>query len=181
MLLRKKDQLDNRLNTYQIKNYKLISDEQYCYIVNVNNNVFLNNKKLKSIDIKFNEIKGNFDCSYNELNSLKGCPEIICGDFFCFNNKLTSLEFCPKRVEGIFCSSNNSLIIEGLKYLPKEVKYKYIELFKNEKLGCLQKISNFDDLKKNLKEIIKIKEEKEHLLNSINKEILKKNRLINKI
>ena len=45
--------------------------------MNVNKSVFLNNKKLTSIDIKFNQINGSFNCSNNNLETLEGCPKIV--------------------------------------------------------------------------------------------------------
>jgi hypothetical protein len=31
------------------------------------------------------EINGSFNCSYNQLISLEGCPEFVGGDFRCYN------------------------------------------------------------------------------------------------
>ena len=46
---------------------------------------------------------GNFNCSFNNLTSLEGAPEIVGGNFDCaFNKKLKSLEGCPKEVGGDF-------------------------------------------------------------------------------
>ena len=36
MLLRKKEEIEDWLNEYKIKNYKLIENEEYGYIVNIN-------------------------------------------------------------------------------------------------------------------------------------------------
>ena len=54
-------------------------------------------------------VNGNFDCSYNQLESLKGCPEIVYGDFVCSGNKLTSLKGNLKEVKGIFYCNNNEI------------------------------------------------------------------------
>ena len=123
MLLRNKIEVENWLNQYGITNYELILDEKYGYVVNVNDLVFLYNKNLVSIDIKFNEVKGYFNCSDNNLNSLKGCPEIVKGSFFCDNNKLTSLKYSPKFIKGNFYCENNKLI--SLEGGPKEVDSYY--------------------------------------------------------
>ena len=61
-------------------------------------------KLIQKVKIKFNKIKGYFNCSWNNLKTLKtleGCPEIIEGDFYC---------------------EKNNLNIEELKYLPKLYK-----------------------------------------------------------
>ena len=95
------------LKKYNIKDYELIEDEENSYIVNVNGNVCLIDSNLKSINIQFNEVSGYFDCSYNQLKSLKGCPKVV-KDFYCNYNKLTSLEFSPEIVNGNFnCGKNN--------------------------------------------------------------------------
>ena len=50
-----------------------------------------------------------FDCSYNELTTLKGCPKIV-GDFFdCSHNQLTSLKHGPVEVGGSYFAHNNKL------------------------------------------------------------------------
>lgn len=59
------------------------------------------------IYIQFNRIEGNFNCSYNHLTSLRGCPEYVSGFFTCADNKLESLEYCPKIVGGDICYYNN--------------------------------------------------------------------------
>lgn len=57
---------------------------------------------MKSIDVKFNKIEGDFFCGFNKLESLKGCPEIVNGNFSCNNNNLKSLKFSPKISEWRF-------------------------------------------------------------------------------
>jgi len=37
------------------------------------------------------DVKGDFDCSGNQLISLLGCPAFIMGDFSCAGNQLTLL------------------------------------------------------------------------------------------
>ena len=208
MLLRKKEEIEAWLNQYQIKNYELIEDQEYGYIVNVNGGVNLNLKKLKSIDVKFNEVRGFFDCENNKLKSLEGCPEIVEGyfdvgfnkvevleyspklikggfycnnnnlkslkssneivveyDFDCSNNQLLSLNGSPEIVNGSFYIQNNNLSIDELIYLPKSVSKK-IYIYSNQKLGDLQQIDDFNELKEKVDEIFKIKEEKENLLNN---------------
>jgi len=69
---------------------------------------------LKQLPLMFNEIK-IFDCSYNNLTSLEGCPKKV-KNFGCACNKLTSLEHSPKIVEGSFYCYRNNLItsLDGL-------------------------------------------------------------------
>ena len=46
------------------------------------------------------EIKGNFDCSHNEINSIKEMPRTIKG-FLTLLTKLVTLKGGPKNVETI--------------------------------------------------------------------------------
>ena len=89
---------------YGIENYTINDDGS----IDVDGGVYLLNKGLTELPLTFNKVSGNFDCDYNRLTSLKGCPRWVGGYFDCNNNKLTSLEFSPDYVGGYFsCSSNN--------------------------------------------------------------------------
>ena len=69
--------------------------------------------------IKFGKINGDFNCSYNNLTSLEGCPKEVGGNFYCHYNNLTSLEGGPEKVGGDFhCAFNNLSSLEGA---PKEI------------------------------------------------------------
>ena len=83
MLLKDKIKIARWLNKYHVKNYELIEDKEYGYVVNVEGDVDLRLQKLKSIDVKFNIVNGYFNCSNNELTSLIGGPEIVNKSFFC--------------------------------------------------------------------------------------------------
>ena len=118
MLLKEKEKIETWLNQYQIKNYELIEDQEYGYIVNVNSNVFLQFLPLKNIRVKFNIINGDFICSFNKLETLKGCPEIVNGDFLCRDNELVSLKYSPKIVKGTFnCCFNKLELLEDCPHI----------------------------------------------------------------
>ena len=201
MLLRKKEEIEAWLNKYDIKYYTLINSEEYGYIVNVNEGVDLFNKKLTNIKVKFNEIKGDFNCSNNELVSLKGCPEIINGNFACKRNNLKNLKNGPKMINGgYWCQENNLISLEGIsseindyfncsynkldiQELQKLCNIKYlieVSLFNNLKLGDFQKIKFINEIQETV-EMLKIKEDKENLLNLINQDYLNNKQNINKI
>ena len=78
-------------------------------------NVDLSGRNLKVLPVKFKEVKGNFNCSYNQLTSLEGAPRSVGRNFYCNYNLLTSLEGAPERVGGSFYCSNNPLSKEELK------------------------------------------------------------------
>ena len=68
---------------------------------------------------------GHIDCSKSkykpiEISSLEGCPKIVKGNFNCSKNNLTSLEGGPEVVEGIFdCSQNKLETLLKTTILPK--------------------------------------------------------------
>ena len=89
---------------YNITNYTVNDDGS----IDVNGDVFLWNRELTELPLVFNKVTGNFDCDYNNLTSLKGCPRWVGGWFSCNKNQLTSLEFSPDYVGGSFdCEFNN--------------------------------------------------------------------------
>jgi hypothetical protein len=91
------------LDRMDIKNYTINDD----LTVDVNDNVFLKNKKLTKIPVKFGIIQGFFDISYNHLKDLTNCPDIVHKTFDCSNNhRLQSLIGSPKEVSYFVCSKN---------------------------------------------------------------------------
>jgi len=54
-------------------------------------------------------VGGGFDCSGNQLTSLAGAPRIVGGGFFCNYNQLTSLAGAPSKVGGGFYCRDNQL------------------------------------------------------------------------
>ena len=107
-----KQEIIDWLDKMNIKNYSLRDD-----LVDVEGSVNLYGRKLKVIPVQFGIVKGDFDCSYNNLKSLEGSPKTVGGNFNCWGNNLESLDGCPKTVWGYFDCSNNNL--ESLKYLPE--------------------------------------------------------------
>jgi hypothetical protein len=96
---------------YGIQNWKLNPQTK---LVDVEGDVYLFRKELKTIPVKFGKVTGYFNCGYNQLTSLQGAPESVGGDFNCYNNKLTSLEGAPQSVGGDFCCDSNQLTsLEG--------------------------------------------------------------------
>ena len=77
--------------------------------VDVDGSVNMVNMKLTQIPVKFGKVSGYFDCSHNQLTSLKGSPTSVGGDFRCSNNQLTSLIGNPIFIEGYFYCYNNQL------------------------------------------------------------------------
>jgi hypothetical protein len=110
-------QIDKICRKYDIKNYTINSDNS----VDVDNGVYLWDKKLESIPLNFNIVNGYFECSYNYLTSLKGCPIRVGDGFYCYINKLTSLQHSPQYVEsGNFSCGNNK--IKSLQYCTELIR-----------------------------------------------------------
>ena len=114
-----KQKIIDWLKKHEVKNYILVPDEKYGFVVNVTGDVDLSNKDLTSIPVKFNKISGSFYCYDNQLTSLEFSPQTVDGNFNCSGNRLTSLEFSPQAVSGSFWCHYNKLT--SLKSCPKTV------------------------------------------------------------
>jgi hypothetical protein len=100
---------------YGITNWSLNPDGT----VDVDGDVNLRKHLTNKLPLKFGRVTGNFDCSYNQLTSLEGCPKEIGEDFLCQYNQLTSLEGCTTEIGGSFkCYDNQLTSLEGC---PKEI------------------------------------------------------------
>jgi len=100
---------------YGIKNYTINSDNS----IDVDGDVNLENKNLVELPLKFNKASGDFDCSSNELSSLKGAPKYVGGSFHCDRNHLTSLKYSPQHINMHFNINYN--FIRSLEDMPKQV------------------------------------------------------------
>lgn len=135
--------------TYGLKCVKINKD---LSIDVIDGNVNLSRLKLTKIPFRFRKIThGYFDCSYNNLTSLEGCPEHINGYFNCSNNQLTTLEYCPKVVNGSFnCGYNKITSLIGS---PKEILYSFNCRCNNltSLKGCPEYVADYFDCKQNPK------------------------------
>ncbi len=119
-------EVHNLCMKYHIKNYTINDDMS----ISVNGNVDLSDKNLKSIPIKFKEVTGYFYCSYNQLTSLKYCPETVGGDFWCSYNQITNFDGLPEFFEQPI-------------YLLGNPVYEIYKLFKRDP-RCIYWIREFD-------------------------------------
>jgi hypothetical protein len=82
----------------------------YKGVVSVVGSVKLNNRELQSIPVYFSHVRWFFDCSYNKLTTLIGCPNKVGIDFLCDNNRLTTLIVGGAiKIVGEFDCSHNPL------------------------------------------------------------------------
>jgi len=95
---------------YGIENYTINSDGT----IDVDGNVYLYDSELSELPLKFGKVSGYFDCAFNKLTTLEGCPQSVGGTFNCNCNKLTTLEGCPQILgDNFYCHSNELITLEG--------------------------------------------------------------------
>ena len=104
---------------YNIKNYTINPDGS----IDVNGNVYLSDKGLTKLPLKFNRVSGSFYCYKNELISLVGSPNYIVGSFYCFENKLNSLDGFNVSYDKLYCDNKKNLI----KKHKRSIKLKILE------------------------------------------------------
>jgi hypothetical protein len=114
LFLESVDSIKSICERYGIKNYTINEDGS----VDVDGEVYICNKSLTKLPLKFGKVTGNFVCYNNQLTSLEGVfgrgPEWVGGNFYISKNQLTSLEGSPKEVGGTFYCQNNQLTsLEG--------------------------------------------------------------------
>ena len=81
--------------------------DQNTGLVDVLGGIFMRYNSQTQLPVEFGVVQGNFDCSNNNLLTLKGCPKVVTGRFECQANNLTSLEYCPESIDGgIRCGFN---------------------------------------------------------------------------
>jgi hypothetical protein len=94
---------------YDITNYTINTDG----LIDVDGDVYLDNKRLTKLPLRFGRVTGYFICYDNQLTTLEGGPREV-GGFYCHNNQLTTLEGGPREVGGDFgCSNNKLTTLEG--------------------------------------------------------------------
>lgn len=82
---------------YGIECYTINKD----YSIDVNNSVYLSNRNLKSLPIKFNYVSGNFFCANNQLTSFENFPKKIGNKLDASHNKIKTLKDLPDIDNGV--------------------------------------------------------------------------------
>lgn len=116
---RHEDDIVAWLLEHKIRNFELIEDPYYGFKVNTKGKIKLFRKQLEHIPVKFGMCEGEFDCSGNQLKSLKFAPDVAIHDFYCQGNQISSLEGCPEIVGGHFSCESNQLT--SLKWSPRQI------------------------------------------------------------
>src|SRR5271157_3681122 len=73
--------IDEICKIYDIENYTINNGS-----IDVDGDVYIQDKNLDKIPLKFNKVSGSFSCSCNNLDTLEYCPEYVGKDFWCYNN-----------------------------------------------------------------------------------------------
>lgn len=73
ILLNEANDIVSWLHFHKVDNYTIVEEDNQL-VVSVSGRVDLNGKGINSIAVKFNCINGHFDCSANNLTTLKGAP-----------------------------------------------------------------------------------------------------------
>jgi len=98
------------------KRFNLYKDDRGLWSSDCN--VTLYDLSLTRLPLKFGHIRGDFDCSENNLTTLWGAPHTIDGDFWCYENLLTNLQGGPEIVGGNYwCNTNELTSLEGVKLI----------------------------------------------------------------
>jgi hypothetical protein len=97
------ENIDEICKKYNIKNYNINTDGS----IDVDEDVWLYDKGLTKLPLKFNKVNNWFYCNKNQLTTLEGSPVEVNGSFYCHNNNLTSFEFSPNIIRSDFVCDNN--------------------------------------------------------------------------
>lgn len=95
------DNIKKICEKYDIEGYVINKDLS----ISVDRSVDLSGINLTELPLTFRSVKGTFDCSDNQLTTLKGCPLEITGSFFCERNNLERLDYLPNKIgegKGVF-------------------------------------------------------------------------------
>ena len=95
-------QIDKICKDYSIDYYTINLDGS----IDVKECVYLFGRGLKTLLLKFNKVKGYFDCSHNQLKTLEWAPKQVEGSFDCYRNQLKTL----KMLLELDCKFDDSLI-----------------------------------------------------------------------
>lgn len=124
-----KSDIEDWLTQHGVANYTILKNLK----VNVAGDVFLNDKKLKTIPVRFHRVEGLFNCANNQLTHLLFAPRFFktpgnlngvngpaTGGFYAQNNQLQSLQGLPPIIHGDLVVETNQLT--SLKGCPRVVK-----------------------------------------------------------
>ena len=105
------DEIESICKKFGITNWKVNPDG----LIDVYGSIDLRGKGLNELPLKFGKVNGYFNCSWNKLETLEGCPKEVGNYFNCSMNKLESLKGGPSKVGLTFdCCHNKLTSLEGV-------------------------------------------------------------------
>lgn len=129
--------------------------------VSVTGNISLRTSAVvRKLPVRFKYVSGNFDCSWNALESLENAPQCVSGSFICPGNRLKDFTSAPRVIGGSFLGHLNPLTSLGK--LPFYV-YDFIKINFEENIpllsllgikGCKGVLFNGGQEVKNISDII---------------------------
>ena len=97
---------------YIKKNFEIVKDDRYGFVVNVDGNVELSDRQLKTIPFKFGVITGNINLSNNNLVDFRFMPDKIDGTLYIADNNLTNIDFLPTEINGGLTINDNKKLTD---------------------------------------------------------------------
>jgi hypothetical protein len=104
--------IESWLTAMDLTRYEIQHDK-----VNVMGDVNLSGRGLSKLPVKFGTVYGNFDCSWNQLQSLEDFPKFVRGDINCQYNRIANLlgiEENFSHVSGTIFLNENPIATGGL-------------------------------------------------------------------
>lgn len=128
--------------------YKLTDYE----IRNIHGDFNVRNLKLKNLKNCPNYVEGEFDCGWNDIETLEGSPRYV--GYFTGDNctKLKSFKGCPEEIRGDFWMRNSTIHMESTEFFPKKIGGNInLEIRKHDVLGIInpemvKQIFTIDDI-----------------------------------
>ena len=100
-----KEEIHRICKEYDIKNYTINPDGS----IDVDGDVELGALNLNKIPLKFNNVSGYFNISYNNITSLEGCPKEVGDSVHCSYNKISTFEYFPNKINHEILIKDNPL------------------------------------------------------------------------
>lgn len=124
-LVKRPDSMYDYNDDLDISNINITKFSNFPYQCHTINGKFsISNTNLESLKGCPEIIKLSFNCSINKLTTLEHGPQKIGDSYNCDYNKLITLKGCPEIINGDFTCNNNNL--KTLEYCPKIIHGSFV-------------------------------------------------------
>ena len=121
-------------------------------IRNIHGSFDVRNLQLKNLKNCPDYVEGEFDCGWNDIETLEGGPKYV-GNFTGDNcTNLKSFKGCPEEIRGDFWMRNSTIHMESTEFFPQKIGGKInLEIRKHDGLGIInpemvKQIFTIDDI-----------------------------------